>query len=176
MSRRRPLIGCRWGSLGGGPVRFGGRHYRLVVYPPGTDDRERRLLRTAQWWPGAGALLAVTAFGILGDLFGLPVAFALATALYLGPLLALRHVVRRPRRDVSVVHAEYLWGPGTAADLARCRRVVSLSSTLTDAERALDRGALTPVDFQRIWGDVHAEATRLQGRTVSGLPDRRRMA
>jgi hypothetical protein len=176
MSRRRPLIGCRWGSLGGGPVRYGGRHYRLVVYPPGTDDRERWLLRTTQWWPGGGVLLAMAAFGILGGPVGLPVAFAVAAALYLGPLLAARHAVRRARRDLSVVHAESLWGPGTAADLALCRQVVSLSSTLTEAERALDRGQLTPVDFQQIWGDVHAEAKRLQGRTVSGRSRRRRMA
>jgi hypothetical protein len=162
VSRRRPVIGCRWGSLAGGPVRFGGRHYRLVVYPPGTDDRERWLLRTAQWWPAGGALLAVTAFGILGDRFGLPAAFLLAAVLFLGPLLTLRHAVRRARRDLSVVHAEYVWGPGSAADLARCRRVVWLSSTLTDAEHALDRGELTPIDFQRIWGDVHAQARVLE--------------
>jgi hypothetical protein len=71
-------------------------------------------------------------------------------------------MVRRQRRDLAVVHADYLFDPGTPADLARCRRLVSLSWTLTDAERALDRGELTPVDFQRIWGDVHAEARALE--------------
>jgi hypothetical protein len=162
VSRTRPVVGRRWGSLAGGPVRFGGRHYRLVVYPPGTDDRERWLLRAAQWWPGGGGLVAVTAFGIHCGVVGVPTALTLAAALFLGPLLAVRHAVRRARRDLSVVHAEYLWGPGTVADLARCHRVVSLSSTLTDAEHALDRGELNPVDFQRIWGDVHAEARALE--------------
>jgi hypothetical protein len=162
VSRTRPVVGRRWGSLAGGPVRFGGRHYRLVVYPPGTDDRERWLLGAAQWWPGGGGLIAVTAFGILSGVVGPPAALAFAAVLFLGPLLTVRYAVRRARRDLSVVHAEHLWGPGTAADLARCRRVVSLGSTLADAERALDRGELTPVDFQRIWGDVHAEARVLE--------------
>ena len=143
-------------------MRFGGRHYRLVVFPPGTDDRERWLLRTARWWPGGGALLATTAYGVLGGPLGLPLALALAAAVFAGPLLPLRHAVRRARRDLSVVHAEYVWGPSGAADLALCRQVVSLSSTLTDAERALDRGELTPLDFQRIWGEVHARARLLQ--------------
>jgi hypothetical protein len=158
----RPLlIGCRWGSLAGGPLRYGGRAYRLVVYPPGTDDRDRRLLQALQWWPRGGPLLAVIAFALLGDPAGLPASFGAAGALFLGPFLWLRHTVRRSRRELAIVHADHAVDPGAPADLARCRRVVWLGSTLVDAERAFDRGELTPVDFQRIWGDVHAEARLL---------------
>jgi hypothetical protein len=158
VSRRRFRIGFRWGSLGGGPVRVGGRHYRLVVFPPGTDDRERWLLRLWLGWPIGGALLTLVTMGELAAPVGLPVAVALATSLFLGPLLWLRRTVRRPLRDLVVVHAEYVFGPGTRADLARCKQLVSLSSRLIDAERALDGGELAPVDFQRIWGDVHEQA------------------
>jgi hypothetical protein len=158
----RALVGFRWGSLVGGPVWDGARHYRLVVYPPGSGDRDRRLLGALQWWPGAGPLLAVVAFALLAEPAGVPLSLGLAAALFLGPLLWLRHLARRPRRDLAVVHADYHYGPGTAADLARCRRVVALGSTLIEAERALSRGELTPVDFQPIWGDVHGEARLLQ--------------
>ncbi len=158
---QRPYTGHRWGSLVGGPLRYGGRAYRLVVYPPGTDDRDRRLLSALQWWPKGGPPFAVVAFALLGDPAGFPVSVGLAVALFLGPLLWLRHTVRRQRRDLAVVDAEYLLDPGTPEELVRCRRLVSLSSTLLDAERAFDRGELTPVDFQRIWGDVHAAAIRL---------------
>jgi hypothetical protein len=158
---RRPFIGSRWGSLAGGPLPYGGREYRLTVYPPGTDDRDRWLLRTLQWWPGGGSLFAFVAFALVGGPVGLPASVGLAAALFLGPFLWLRHTVRRQRRDLAIVHADYPFDPGTPEDLARCRRLVSLSSTLVDAERAFDRGELTPVDFQRIWGDVHAAAIRL---------------
>jgi len=158
---RRPLIGCRWGSLVGGPLRYGGRAYRLVVYPPGTDDRDRRLLSALEWWPKGGPPFAVVAFAILGDPAGVPTSVGLAVALFLGPYLWLRHTVRRQRRDLAVVDADYLLEPATPEELDRCRRLVSMSSTLVDAERAFDRGELTPVDFQRIWGDVHTAAIRL---------------
>jgi hypothetical protein len=144
---------------------MGGRQYRLVVFPPGTDDRERWLLRALRWWPLGGALAAVFVFGVLSDLAGLSLAVGLTAAFYVGPLLTLRHTLRRRRRDLVVLHAEYVWGPGGVAELARCRRLVSLSSTLIDAEHALDRGELTPVDFQRVWGDVHAQARGLEAVT-----------
>jgi|SRR4051812_39399290 hypothetical protein len=148
--------------MAGGPVRTGGRAYRLVVFPPGTEGRERWLLRLWRGWPFSGALLAVVTVGELGGPVGLPGALVLGLAFFLGPLLWLRHTVRRQRRDLAVVRAEYLFGPGTPADLARCKRVVGLSSTLLDAERAFDRGELSPVDFQRIWGEAHAEARVLE--------------
>jgi hypothetical protein len=156
------LSGCQWGSLAGGPLRYGGRAYRLVVYPPGSDDRDRVMLRVTQWWPGGGVLIAVLVFAVLGEQVGFPESLGLAVAVFLGPLLWLRHSVRRQRRDLAIVHAEYVIDPAPPADLARCRRLVSLSSTMVDAERALGRGELTPVDFQRIWGDVHAEARLLE--------------
>ena len=162
MQTRRPVIGRRWGSLDGVPLLYGGRHYRLVVYPPGTDDRERRLLQAWQALPPGVPFLGLVTFAVLAGRLGLAEALALTAVLVLGPLAWLRQALRRRRRDVCVVHAEYLYGAGTAAELDRCKRVVSLSSTLTDAERALDRGELTPVDFQRIWGDVHAEARALR--------------
>jgi hypothetical protein len=162
MHERRSLVGQRWGSLSGGPVLYGDRHFRLVVYPPGTGDRERWLLRAWQWWPSVGPFLAlITVAGLSGSI-GPSAAAGLAATLFFAPYLWLRRILRRQRRDLSVVHAEYVSGPGSAADLARCRRLVFLSSTLTEAESAVGRGQLTLVDFQRVWGDVHAEARVLE--------------
>ena len=141
---------------------YGGRQFRLVVYPPGTGDHDRRLLRVWQWWPCAGLLLALVTFACLGNRAGVLLSMIVAVAVFAMPLAWLRRRLRRQRRDVCVVHAEYLFGPGAAADLARCRRLISLSATLTQAERSLERGELRPVDFQRIWGDVHAEARMLR--------------
>jgi hypothetical protein len=156
--RRQAPIGSRWGSLVGGPLGYGGRHYSLVVFPPGTNGRERWLLRTWRWWRYVGPLLAAVVLGEVGDQVGFAQASVVAAVAFVAPLLWLRRALRRPRRDLAVVHAEVGLGPSSAIGLVRYRRLVSLSSTLADAERALDRGELTPLDFQRIWGAVHAEA------------------
>jgi hypothetical protein len=144
--------------LSGGPVRTGGRHYRLVVFPPGTDTRERWLLRAWLRWPVACLLSALAIAGALSAELGIPVAVGVAAAFVLGPHLWLRRTVRRARRGLCVVHADHAYGPSAADDLARCQRLVSLARDATEAERALDRGELTPVEFQRVWGEVHAEA------------------
>jgi hypothetical protein len=156
-------------------VRTGGRHYRLVVFPPGTDGRERWLLRAGQWWPFAGLWPALVVLGVLSTPVGLPSATMAATAMFLGPLVWLRRTVRRARRDLCVVHADLGFGPRTADDAERCKRLLSLAWDATRAERALDRGELTPLEFQRVWGEVHAEA-RLLARRARSVGDGQRAA
>nr|WP_051246905.1 DUF6611 family protein [Nocardioides halotolerans] len=136
------------------------------MFPPGTDGPERRLLRTSQWWPSGGAIVAAVTAAVACGPAGAPAAAVLAAVVYAGPLAWLRHLSRRPRRDVRVVHAEHHHGPGAAEGLARCVRLVHLARRLTEAERALDAGELTPVDFQRVWGEVHEEARRLETEKV----------
>src|ERR1044072_8596165 len=49
----------RWGSIDIRPDRFGVTRYRLVVFPPGISDSERRRVRGARGWPLWGALVWV---------------------------------------------------------------------------------------------------------------------
>jgi hypothetical protein len=54
--RVRVIDGQRpWGSIDTGVSRQGFRRYRLVVFPPGITDFERRLLRLWHRWPVWGA-------------------------------------------------------------------------------------------------------------------------
>ena len=46
-----------WGSIIVCPERMGVIHYRLVIYPPGISETERRRLRVWRGWPMWGALL-----------------------------------------------------------------------------------------------------------------------
>ena len=48
-----------WGSIDIRPDRFGVTRYRLVVYPPGISESERRRVRAARGWPLWGALVWV---------------------------------------------------------------------------------------------------------------------
>jgi hypothetical protein len=132
-----------------------------VVFPPGSTSRERNLLRVQLWWPYAGMVSALLIIGFLGPRVGAPAAVLLGLALFTAVHVWLRHALRRQRPQLCIVHAEYLIGPGTPADLARCQQLLTFGSQLTAAEQALDRGELSPVDFEMLWCAVHAEARSL---------------
>ena len=56
----RLLDGDRgWGSIDVHPDRYGMTRYRLVVFPPGISEPERRRVRLARGWPMWGALIWV---------------------------------------------------------------------------------------------------------------------
>lgn len=173
MSAPVPLGGHRWGSLHGGQLFYGGRHYRLVVYPPGTDGRERLLLRAWLACPLTGTISAAVIVLLLTNLVGTPTALAAGAALWVAGYLGLRHQVRRQRSHLCVVHAEYLNGAGTRAEFDRCRQLVDLASTLAAAESAATRDEVSQVEFECLWGVVHAQARALtapSSRDRSGPP------
>src|SRR6187551_1478872 len=81
----RLLDGDRaWGSIEIRPDRFGVTRYRLVVFPPGIDDAERRRVRMARGWPLWGALVWVFCEISLSNTLGPWTALVVSTAIYLG--------------------------------------------------------------------------------------------
>src|SRR3954470_24247307 len=81
----RLLDGDRaWGSMEVRPDRFGVTRYRLVVFPPGISEAERRRVRVARGWPLWGALVWVFCEVSLSHLTGPLTALVTSTAVYLG--------------------------------------------------------------------------------------------
>ena len=77
----RLLDGDRaWGSIEVRPDRFGVTRYRLVVFPPGISEPERRRVRVARGWPMWGALVWVFCEISLSDLTGPVTALVTSTA------------------------------------------------------------------------------------------------
>src|SRR3954468_14803853 len=82
---QRLLDGDRlWGSLDIQPDRFGVTRYRLVVYPPGISESERRRVRVARGWPLWGALVWIVCEIILSHTIAPWAAFAMSTAAFIG--------------------------------------------------------------------------------------------
>src|SRR6478609_3465446 len=82
---RRVLDGDRrWGSIDIRPDRFGVTRYRLVVFPPGITDAERRRVRVARGWLLWGALVWVFCEILLNQMTGPWTALVASTGIYLG--------------------------------------------------------------------------------------------
>src|SRR6476659_11094860 len=82
---RRALEGDRrWGSIDIRPDRFGVTRYRLVVFPPGISESERRRVRVARGWVLWGALVWVFCEISLSHTTGPWTALAISAAIYLG--------------------------------------------------------------------------------------------
>ena len=73
---------CPWGSFFVCPDRMGVTRHRLVIYPPGINETERRRLRVWRGWPTWGALLWIASDGILTGPIGSRTALVISTAAF----------------------------------------------------------------------------------------------
>lgn len=145
-----------WGSSDAVVSRYGVRHYRLTVYPPGISTADRRLVRVWRCWPVSGALLGVLALMVLGNAAATPDTVLAATVsayLGIGALLFLRAGPARFRvRSLSIVLM-----PGSA-DVNEQHKFVewqAMVHMLTAADRGLTGGAIAAVEHEAIWWEVY---------------------
>ncbi|PZE64817.1 SoxR reducing system RseC family protein [Curtobacterium sp. MCBD17_021] len=143
----------RWGRLDVRPVgRTMWATRTLVVYPPGTDRRERALLRAAHSWPLAGLVLtgvvAVTwtAAPALGAVVGL-VGYALG-------FLVLRWATRRVRPLVRALTVTTFHGNGRPEVHGDARLMAVALGALSSGEDELRAGRTDPVGFEAVWAEV----------------------
>lgn len=162
--RRVPVLdGQRaWGSIDTGVSRQGFRRYRLVVFPPGISDVERRLLRLWHRWPVWGAtawLVAVIPF------VGTPnatIAVIAATVLFVGggaTLFVMLGALRTRVRTMSVVLISGYANPLAAAAYTEMKEVAII---LCAADTLRDEGSISPAQHEALWWQAYE---RLDGRT-----------
>lgn len=141
-----------WGSFDATVGRYGIRRYRMIVYPPGITAVDRRLARVWRGWPIAGAVLAVLAVVLFGDVAAPPGAvlgYAVACYVGIGALLFLRAGPARVRvRSLSIV----LMPEGTdVRELCKHAEWRMLAHMLTIADRMLATGAMSLVEHEAAW-------------------------
>jgi hypothetical protein len=144
-----------WGSIEIRPDRFGVTRYRLVVFPPGISDAERRRVRVARGWPLWGALVWVFCEVWLTQLTGPWTALAISTSIYLG--LGLVSVTRAgdPRRQVRTIGAMVMAGRRDPLSCALHHRLENLAGALLEADELLARGEISPTAHEMIWWQVY---------------------
>ena len=164
--RRVPVIdGQRqWGSIDTGVSRQGFRRYRLVVFPPGISDPERRLLRLWRRWPVWGAtvwLVTVIPFVATPNA---SLAVVTATALYIGSgatLFVMLRSVRTRVRTMSVVLISGYSNPVAAAAYTELKAVAII---LCAADTMRDAGDITAAQHEALWWQAYDRmGTRTDG-------------
>jgi Family of unknown function (DUF6611) len=152
----RLLDGDRpWGSIDVRPDRFGVTRYRLVVFPPGISDSERRWVRVARGWPLWGALVWVFCEIWLSDMTGPWNALVTSTAIYLGLGLIATTRAGDPRRQVRTIGAMVMAGHHDPVSSAVRDRLENLAGTLMEADERLARGEISATTHEMTWWRVY---------------------
>lgn len=147
----------RWGFLRIQPDRFGVTRYRLVVYPPGISDTERRQLRIwrgAPIWGGAlWALLEIFLQQLVVPWTALAMSTGTVVTLAVVALAKTGDIRTKVRTTAAVTMAGH---PDVAAIAAR-DRLLSLAMTLTYADERLDDERMSPLDHEALWWSVYEQ-------------------
>lgn len=154
----RLLDGDRlWGSTDTWYARHGMTRQRLVVYPPGISDTERRRLRLWRGWPLWGSALWLVVEVALSNQIAPVHALVVATGLFVVSGVAALISAGDPRRDVRtqiVVTIDGLLDLETRVHRAEITR---RTATLIDADRRLASGQISVVEHEAIWNKIYQQ-------------------
>jgi hypothetical protein len=148
----------RWGRIEESSALFVGRTgvcaRRLVVYAPGTDAADRRILTLWRSWPVVGGALAFAVALALAPAAPVAALIGMLTV-YLGGLGVVGMRSRRARRGCRSVRS-------SSVDLSTGREVVgdeelldSCAAELRRLEHLRDSGRIDEVAFEFGWARVH---------------------
>jgi hypothetical protein len=143
-----------WGSIDVSLTRYGVTRYRLVVFPPGIDRVERRLLRGLRAWPTWGVALWLLSLCVCSALT--PWArFTLPSLAWLGIgafLFARAGALRARIRVLSVTRVAGLPDPQGAATYAEMNTLVT---ALRSADHLRDAAGLSTAEHEAVWWQVY---------------------
>jgi hypothetical protein len=129
--------------------------YRLVVFPPGIDTVERRLLRAWRAWPAWGAVLWAVSQFVASVALSAGTALVVSTFAYLSSgaiLFACVAELGSRVRTLTVVRIAGFTDQHTAARFAELK---SLAATLCRADAERDRGDSSPAVQEVVWWQVY---------------------
>ena len=129
--------------------------YRLVVFPPGISDAERRRVRVARGWLLWGALVWVFCEISLTTTTGPWTALVISTAIYLGLGLVATTIAGEPHRQVRTMGAMVMAGHHDPVASALHHKLENLAGALIEADEQLARGEISATTHEMTWWRVY---------------------
>jgi hypothetical protein len=145
----------RWGSVDVQPDRFGVTRYRLVVYPPGINDTERRWVRIWRGWPFWGVLVWIVCEIGFSEVTGPSLAFCASTAAFLASGAVAAVMAGDARAQVRTMTAMVMVGVHDPLSRAIRDRLESLAAILLEADDRLEQGLISPSQHELAWWRVY---------------------
>ena len=145
----------RWGFTRLQADRFGVTRYRLVVYPPGISDEERRHLRIWRGAPVWGTALWVVLETLLAQPIGTWSTLAVSTATVTGLAVAALARAGANRTKVRAMTVVTMAGLVDAATIAARDELLATAMTLTTADRRLREGDMSPLEHEALWWEIY---------------------
>jgi hypothetical protein len=156
----RLLDGKRpWGSIEIRPDRYGVTRYRLVVYPPGISETERRWVRLWRGWPLWGAALFIASEITVSETTEPWFALAVSLAAYLGTGAVTAVGAGDVRGSVRTMAVMVMAGDHDPASRAACDRLQTLAAAMVDADDQRREGLISPIDYEMVWWRVYDQLT-----------------
>lgn len=149
-----------WGSIDIRPDRFGVTHYRLVVYPPGISESERRWVRVARGWPLLGAVVWIISEIVFSPVTGPWTALAVSTGAYVGPGLVAVALAGVPRTRVRTMAVTVMAGNRDPILGAVRDRLEGLATLLLEADDRLADGRITAIQHEMVCWQVYDRMSR----------------
>ena len=146
-----------WGSIDIRPDRFGVTRYRLVVYPPGITESERRLVRVARGWPLWGALVWFICEVWLNQVMGPWAALTVSTAAFVGAGAVSVAMAGAPRARVRTMAVMVMLGQHEPVALAIRDRLEGLATRLIEADDRLKGGHISAIQHEMVWWQVYEQ-------------------
>ncbi len=157
--RRLRLFGDRrtWGSFDIYPSRYGITRYRLVVFPPGMSQDERRMLRAWRSWPAWGTALFLAAQIWLTHSMTTGSALAFSATLWLVSGAAVCALAGGTRTRVHTLIAIATSGSPDEGTVGRLMAMRTLTATLLAADTRRAEGELTEPEHEAICWHVYEQ-------------------
>jgi hypothetical protein len=145
----------RWGFTRVLVDRFGVTRYRLVVYPPGISDADRRRLRIWRGSPIWGTALWMVTEIFLQQVTGTWNALAVSSATVVTLVVAAFVRAGDSRAMVRTVAVVTMPGLVDAGTIAARDKLKALATVLLDADDRLAAERISPIEHEALWWQVY---------------------